>query len=48
MLANRHLPPPVNDSRCRACSLIDICQPHALTARDVQLRLRSGLFDPEY
>lgn len=27
MLASGSLPPPVNDGRCRACSLIDLCQP---------------------
>jgi CRISPR-associated exonuclease Cas4 len=47
MLASGRLPPPVNDSRCRACSLIDICQPQALAARDAQSRLRSRLFDPD-
>ncbi len=26
------LPPPVNDKRCNQCSLVDICQPQALTA----------------
>ena len=44
MLANGRLPPPVNDARCRECSLIEICQPAALTARDVQSELRSALF----
>lgn len=31
MLATRQVPPPVNDDRCRACSLRDLCQPDALT-----------------
>ena len=30
MIDKRVLPPPVNDERCRACSLIDACQPAAL------------------
>lgn len=47
MLADGTLPPPVNDARCRACSLIDLCQPQALSATDAQRRLRSALFDPE-
>lgn len=47
MLASGTLPPPANDARCRACSLIDICQPHALAAREAQRRLRSALFDPD-
>jgi CRISPR-associated exonuclease Cas4 len=32
LLANRVLPPPVRDARCKACSLIDVCLPEALTA----------------
>lgn len=47
MLASDRLPPPANDSRCRACSLIDICQPQALAAHAVQSRLRAALFDPD-
>ena len=46
-LANGRLPPPVNDARCRECSLIEICQPAALTARDVQSELRSALFSAD-
>ena len=30
MMEQHALPPPVNDERCRACSLIDACQPSAL------------------
>jgi CRISPR-associated exonuclease Cas4 len=30
--ARATLPPPVNDDRCRNCSLIEICQPAALVA----------------
>lgn len=47
MLGSGQLPPPVNDSRCRACSLIDICQPHALSAKAKQAALRSALFEPD-
>jgi CRISPR-associated exonuclease Cas4 len=47
MLASGRLPPPANDKRCRACSLIDICQPAALAARDRQAELRASLFDPD-
>jgi CRISPR-associated exonuclease Cas4 len=43
MLASGRLPPPVNDARCRECSLIEICQP-ALAARTVQTELRAELF----
>lgn len=44
MLQSRRLPPPVNDARCRECSLIEICQPSALAARDTQSELRAELF----
>lgn len=47
LLASGRLPPPINDSRCRACSLIDVCQPQALAGRELQARLRSTLFDAE-
>ena len=35
MLASNNLPPPVNDARCKECSMKEICQPAALadTAR---------------
>jgi CRISPR-associated exonuclease Cas4 len=33
LFASGLLPPPVNDARCRHCSLIDLCQPAVLTAR---------------
>jgi CRISPR-associated exonuclease Cas4 len=46
MLSTGALPPPANDARCRACSLIDICQPEALAARELQRRMRLSLFDP--
>ena len=47
MLHAGKLPPPVNDSRCRECSLKDICQPEALAARDRQRSQRASLFNPE-
>lgn len=46
MLADGRLPPPMNDARCRECSLIELCQPAALAARRVQDALRAELFDP--
>lgn len=45
MLSSGRLPPPVNDARCRECSLIEICQPAALAARDAQTELRAELFN---
>ncbi len=47
MLNTGKLPPPVNDARCRECSLKDICQPEALSEWDRQRRQRKTLFDPE-
>ncbi len=46
MQAKGTVPSPINDSRCRACSLIDICQPALLAAHDRQAALRASLFDP--
>jgi CRISPR-associated exonuclease Cas4 len=47
MLASGKLPPPVNDARCRECSLKDICQPEALAERAKQQQQRQSLLDPE-
>lgn len=44
MLASGRLLPPVNDARCRECSLIEICQPAALAGQNVQRELRAELF----
>jgi CRISPR-associated exonuclease Cas4 len=44
MLASGKLPPPVNDARCRECSLKEICQPEALAGQSLISRLREGLF----
>ncbi len=47
MLAAGHTPPPVNDERCRACSLHDLCQPEALSHAAEMAFLRDALFDPD-
>lgn len=44
MLAAGRLPPPVNDARCKECSLQEICQPQALGSRARQVLLRQQLF----
>jgi len=44
MLQSGRLPPPVNDARCRECSLNEICEPAALAAKGVQAELRADLF----
>lgn len=47
MLSSGTLPPPVNDARCRECSLKDICQPEALAATRRLHDERQHLFDEE-
>lgn len=47
MLVAGKLPPPVNDARCRECSLKEICQPEAVAEHALQLILLKTLFDPE-
>lgn len=47
MLASTKLPPPVNDSRCKECSLKEICQPEALAERARLKRLRGDLFNAQ-
>lgn len=47
MLASGILPPPVNDKRCRECSLAPICQPEALAADARRSELQRALFDPD-
>lgn len=44
MLASSKLPPPVNDERCRHCSLFDACQPHAMVSKLRQRELHDQLF----
>lgn len=46
-LAAGKLPPPVNDERCRACSLIELCQPAPLAAHARQRVLAAQLFLPD-
>ena len=47
MLVSGALPPPVNDSRCRECSLKEICQPEAVADQTRQRQQKHDLFDPE-
>lgn len=46
-LREQHLPPPLNDKRCRECSLADLCQPEALAGHSRQRYLADALFDPD-
>lgn len=47
MIASAVLPVPRNDERCRACSLVDLCQPEALARDGKQRILLSQLFSVE-
>lgn len=47
MLAAGRLPAPAFDERCRACSLLDLCQPEAVSARERQTHARALLFEPD-
>ena len=47
MLDSGKLPPPVNDARCKECSLKEICQPQAVAEHSVQHAFLKTLFDPE-
>lgn len=44
LLASTVLPPPVNDARCRNCSLIELCQPKALAQTQRYHALLEELF----
>lgn len=41
------MPAPLNDDHCRACSLLDRCQPEAVSAGAGDRVLLAALFDPE-
>jgi len=45
MLTAGKLPPPVNDKRCKECSLKEICQPEAVSATRVIHELGGRLFE---
>jgi CRISPR-associated exonuclease Cas4 len=47
MLQLGRMPPPVNDARCRECSLIDLCQPQMLAGAARRKSLRASLFSVE-
>lgn len=47
LLESGILPAPLNDARCRECSLKEICQPEAMAARGKIHAMRETLFEPE-
>src|SRR5690606_3911860 len=44
LLASGTLPPPVNDARCKECSLKDICQPEVLAQKSGYQTAQAELF----
>lgn len=44
-IENREVPPPVNDARCKQCSLVELCQP-SVTKTPAFANAQSHLFDP--
>jgi CRISPR-associated exonuclease Cas4 len=47
MLASNKLPPPVNDVRCKECSMNQICQPTALADATRLKRMHDELLTPD-
>jgi CRISPR-associated exonuclease Cas4 len=47
MMDSGKLPPPVNDARCKECSLREICQPEALADQRRMKLLREELFSDD-
>ncbi|WP_297927567.1 CRISPR-associated protein Cas4 [Metallibacterium sp.] len=47
MLASARLPPPVNDARCKECSLHTLCQPEVVAAAARRRAELAHLFDPD-
>ena len=45
LLISGTLPPPVNDPRCKECSLKEICQPQALADKVHQREILTKLFN---
>jgi CRISPR-associated exonuclease Cas4 len=45
IVSSSALPPPVNDARCRNCSLIELCQPGVIAARTRYHALLGRLFE---
>lgn len=45
MMDSGKLPPPVNDARCKECSLKEICQPQAMAEIEKQNEVVASLFE---
>jgi CRISPR-associated exonuclease Cas4 len=44
MLSDKAIPPPVNDARCRRCSLLESCMPSAIGERERANAVKNTLF----
>lgn len=44
MIAGHHVPPPVNDKRCKDCSLKDSCLPHVIGEKARSIKVVGELF----
>jgi CRISPR-associated exonuclease Cas4 len=47
MFSSKMLPPPVNDARCRHCSLQESCMPSAIAEQGRAISIRRTLFRAE-
>lgn len=47
LLQSGNMPPPVNDERCKECSLNDSCAPGVVADKRAVRRVLSGLYRPE-
>lgn len=47
LLVSEKLPAPLNDERCKECSLKEICQPRIMADKDSQQKLHINLFEPD-
>lgn len=47
LLREGSVPPPVNDARCRDCSLLDVCMPDVITSFGRQTTNAVGLYEVE-
>ncbi|KAF0219722.1 MAG: putative RecB family [Geobacteraceae bacterium] len=45
MIASNHVPPPVNDKRCKDCSLKESCLPHVVGEKGRSRKAEKALFE---
>lgn len=47
MVGRHHVPPPVNDKRCKECSLKESCIPHVVGEKERSRKAANQLFKPD-